>query len=76
MRKSLQYRIIAEVSNGLGSKILFESVYIHTLCMQTAMALKSLLLYSGVKNISILHLSCKRSDLQFSLILQTHAIVL
>ena len=28
------------------------------------------------KNISILHLSCRTSDLQFSLILQTHALVL
>ena len=31
---------------------------------------------AGDKNISILHLSCRRSDLQFSLILQTHALVL
>ena len=31
---------------------------------------------SGYKNISILHLSCRTSDLQFSLILQTHALVL
>ena len=30
----------------------------------------------GDKNISILHLSCRTSDLQFSLILQTHVIVL
>ena len=28
------------------------------------------------KNISILHLSCRMSDLQFSLVLQTHALVL
>ena len=28
---------------------------------------------SGVKNISILHLSCRTSDLQFSLVLQTHS---
>ena len=26
------------------------------------------------KNISILHLTCRRSDLQFSLVLQTHAL--
>ena len=31
---------------------------------------------SGDKNISILHLSCRTSDLQFSLVLQTHALVL
>ena len=31
---------------------------------------------SGDKNISILHLSCRMSELQFSLILQTHALVL
>ena len=31
---------------------------------------------SGYKNIPILHLSCRTSDLQFSLILQTHALVL
>ena len=30
---------------------------------------------SGDKNISILHLSCRMSDLQFSLVLQTHALV-
>ena len=30
----------------------------------------------GDKNISILHLSCRTSDLQFSLVLQTHALVL
>ena len=29
----------------------------------------------GDKNISILHLSCRTSDLQFSLVLQTHAVV-
>ena len=29
----------------------------------------------GDKNISILHLSCRTSDLKFSLILQTHALV-
>ena len=38
----------------------------HTVC----------LLGSGDKNISILHLSCRMSDLQFSLVLQTHALVL
>ena len=32
--------------------------------------------YSGDKNISILHLSCRMSDLQFSLVLQTHVLVL
>ena len=31
---------------------------------------------SGDKIISILHLSCRMSDLQFSLVLQTHAHVL
>ena len=31
---------------------------------------------SGNKNISILHLSCRTSHLQFSLVLQTHAFVL
>ena len=31
---------------------------------------------SGDKNISILHLSCRTSDLQFSLVRQTHALVL
>ena len=31
---------------------------------------------SGDKDISILHLTCKTSDLQFSLVLQTHALVL
>ena len=31
---------------------------------------------SGDKNISILHLSCRTSDLQFSFLLQTHALVL
>ena len=31
---------------------------------------------SGDKNISILHLPCSTSDLQFSLVLQTHALVL
>ena len=30
----------------------------------------------GDKNISILHLSCRTSDLQFSLVLQTNALVL
>ena len=30
----------------------------------------------GDKNISILHLSCRTSDLQFSLVLQTHVLVL
>ena len=30
----------------------------------------------GDKNISILHLSCRLSDLLFSLVLQTHALVL
>ena len=35
-----------------------------------------LLVGSGDKNISILHLSCRMSDLQFSLVLQTHALVL
>ena len=30
----------------------------------------------GDKNISILHLSCRTSDLQYSLVLQTHALVL
>ena len=30
----------------------------------------------GDNDISILYLSCRRSDLQFSLILQTHALVL
>ena len=30
----------------------------------------------GNKNISILHLSCRTSDLQFSLVLQTHELVL
>ena len=33
-------------------------------------------LHARDKNISILHLSCKTSDLQFSLVLQTHALVL
>ena len=33
-------------------------------------------LSTGDKNISILHLSCRTSDLQFSLVLQTHALVL
>ena len=32
--------------------------------------------WRGHKNISILHLSCRTSDLQFSLVLQTHALVL
>ena len=32
--------------------------------------------FSGEKNISILHLSYRTSDLQFSLILQTHALFL
>ena len=32
--------------------------------------------YPGDKNISILHLSCRMSDLQFSLVLQTDALVL
>ena len=32
--------------------------------------------YPGDKNISTLHLSCRTSDLQFSLVLQTHALVL
>ena len=32
--------------------------------------------YEVDKNIIILHLSCRTSDLQFSLILQTHALVL
>ena len=32
--------------------------------------------YSGDKNISILHLSCRTSDFQFSLVLQTYALVL
>ena len=36
----------------------------------------SFLWCSGDKNISILHLSCRTSDLQFSLVLQTHAFVL
>ena len=31
---------------------------------------------AGDKNISILHLSCRTSDLQFSLVLQTHVLVL
>ena len=31
---------------------------------------------SGDKNISVIHLSCRTSDLQFSLVLQTHALVL
>ena len=31
---------------------------------------------AGDKNFSILHLSCRTSDLQFSLVLQTHALVL
>ena len=31
---------------------------------------------SGDNNISILHLSCRTSDLQFSLVLQTRALVL
>ena len=31
---------------------------------------------AGDKNISILHLSCRTSDLQFLLVLQTHALVL
>ena len=31
---------------------------------------------TGDKNISILNLSCRTSDLQFSPILQTHALVL
>ena len=31
---------------------------------------------AGDKNISILHLYCSMSDLQFSLVLQTHALVL
>ena len=31
---------------------------------------------AGDKNISILHLSCRMSDLKFSLLLQTHALVL
>ena len=31
---------------------------------------------SGDKNISILHSPCRTSDLQFSLVLQTHALVL
>ena len=31
---------------------------------------------SGDKNISILHMSCRTSDLQFSLVLQTYALVL
>ena len=39
-----------------------------------ALSLNSL--HSGDKNISILHLSCRTSDLQFSLVLQTHALVL
>ena len=32
--------------------------------------------HAGDKNISILHLSCRTSDLQFSFVLQTHALVL
>ena len=32
--------------------------------------------FSGDKNISILHLSCRASHLQFSLVLQTYAYVL
>ena len=36
----------------------------------------SLLAVSGDKNISILHFSCRTSDLQLSLVLQTHALVL
>ena len=34
------------------------------------------LINPGDKNISILYLSCRTSDLQFSLVLQTHALVL
>ena len=30
----------------------------------------------GDKNISVLHLTCRTSDLQFSLVLQTHTLVL
>ena len=42
-----------------------------------AVCYNNILRYSaGDKNISILHLSCRTSDLQFSLILQTHALVL
>ena len=36
----------------------------------------ALLSEAGDKNISILHLSCRTSHLQFSLVLQTHALVL
>ena len=35
-----------------------------------------LLLSSGNKNISILHLSCRTSDIQFSLVRQTNALAL
>ena len=37
---------------------------------------KGMYIITGDKNISLLHLSCRTSDIQFSLILQTHALVL
>ena len=37
---------------------------------------RELKVHARDKNISTLHLSCKTSDLQFSLVLQTHALVL
>ena len=39
----------------------------------TILLLKAVLI-QGTKNISILHLSCRTSDLQFSLILKTHSL--
>ena len=41
------------------------------------MKISILIIHSaGYKNISVLHLSCRMSVLQFSLVLQTHALVL
>ena len=56
-----------EVSLGTGS-------YLETLSL--GVRARTWRPYAGDKNISILHLSCKTSDLQFSLVLQTHALVL
>ena len=54
-----------------------ELLFLHSACrlmlVDTCIKFRE---YTGDKNISILHSPCRTSDLQFSLVLQTHALVL
>ena len=67
----INYKVCQSILYFLQSKFICDNA---TKCPETHTDLTHS--FIGDKNISILHLSCRMSDLQFSLVLQTHALVL